>query len=60
MLLALMSWCHVGLQVVRKAVLGMLSKNRLRHMISKKLRVFPGERHLHEDKLPVGTPSILQ
>jgi len=37
----------------------MLAKNKLRTMIAKKLRIFPGENHLHEDKLPPGTPSIL-
>jgi large subunit ribosomal protein L13 len=46
-------------QIVRRAVMGMLAKNRLQHNIGKKLRVFPGEKHLHEDKLPAGSPSIL-
>lgn len=46
-------------EVLRKAVLGMLAKNRLRKNIAYKLRIFPGEKHLHEDKLPSGTPSIL-
>lgn len=46
-------------QVLRKAVLGMLAKNNLRIAIARKLRIFPGENHLHEDKLPPGTPSII-
>ena len=46
-------------EILRKAVLGMLAKNNLRKMLSKKLRIFPGEKHLHEDKLPIGTKSII-
>ena len=46
-------------EVLRKAILGMLPKNNLRYMIARKLRIFPGEKHLHEDFLPPGTPSIL-
>jgi hypothetical protein len=37
----------------------MLAKNNLRHMIARKLRIFPGPKHLHEDILPPGTDSIL-
>ena len=50
---------HKPEEVIRKAVLGMLPKNRLRSWYARKLRVFPGPRHLHEDKLPLGTESIL-
>ena len=46
-------------QVLRRAVLGMLPKNLLRKMQAKKLRIFPFEKHLHEDMLPAGTESIL-
>lgn len=45
-------------EILRKAVLGMLPKNNLRAACSLKLRIFPGEKHLHEDKLPAGTRSI--
>eukprot|EP01038_Epipyxis_sp_PR26KG_P004835 gene4835-6775_t len=47
-------------EVMRKAVLGMLAKNKLRKSIARKLRIFPGPNHLHEDMLPPGTKSILQ
>jgi large subunit ribosomal protein L13 len=47
-------------QVLRKSILGMLRKNTLRHEISRRLRIFPGDKHLHEDMIPAGTPSILQ
>ena len=47
-------------EVIRKAVLGMLNKNKLRKAYARKLRVFPGENHLHEDMLPVGTQPINQ
>ena len=47
-------------EVLRKAVLGMLAKNNLRYMIARKLRIFPGANHLHEDKLPPGTESIFK
>eukprot|EP00597_Dinobryon_sp_UTEXLB2267_P012176 CAMPEP_0170117496 /NCGR_PEP_ID=MMETSP0020_2-20130122/13046_1 /TAXON_ID=98059 /ORGANISM="Dinobryon sp., Strain UTEXLB2267" /LENGTH=147 /DNA_ID=CAMNT_0010346109 /DNA_START=42 /DNA_END=485 /DNA_ORIENTATION=+ len=46
-------------EVVRKAVLGMLAKNALRDRLARKLRIFPGNRHLHEDILPQGTECIL-
>ena len=46
-------------QILRKAVMGMLSKNNLRYSIGRKLRIFPGQYHLHTDMLPEGTPSIL-
>eukprot|EP01041_Mallomonas_annulata_P009899 gene9899-20591_t len=46
-------------EILRKAVLGMLAKNNLRRKIGWKLRIFPGPTHLHEDKLPPGTLSIL-
>lgn len=36
----------------------MCAKNNLRFLIARKLRIFPGELHLHEDKLPVGTNPI--
>jgi len=38
-------------EVLRKAVLGMLAKNVLRYRIARKLRIFPGEEHLHEEFL---------
>jgi large subunit ribosomal protein L13 len=47
-------------EVLRKAVLGMLAKNNLRYMIARKLRIFPGSQHLHEDKLPPGTESVMK
>jgi large subunit ribosomal protein L13 len=47
-------------EVLRKAVLGMLAKNTLRYRIARKLRIFPGSNHLHEDKLPPETKSVLQ
>jgi len=45
-------------EILRKAVNGMLPKNNLRKVMMRKLRIFPGEKHLHEDKLPAGTKSI--
>jgi large subunit ribosomal protein L13 len=42
-------------EVLRKAILGMMAKNHLRRLVAKKLRIFPGEKHLHEDKLPSET-----
>jgi hypothetical protein len=36
-----------------------MAKNNLRNIIARKLRIFPGENHLHEDMLPIGTKSIL-
>mmetsp|Transcript_5561 Transcript_5561/g.5745 ORF Transcript_5561/g.5745 Transcript_5561/m.5745 type:complete len:142 (+) Transcript_5561:74-499(+) len=51
---------HKPEEVLRKAVLGMLAKNKLRKRMAYKLRIFPGSRHLHEDKLPPGTPSIFE
>jgi ribosomal protein L13 len=51
--------CRSLLQVLRKSVLGMLAKNNLRYDIARKLRIFPGPKHFHEDKLPPGTPSVL-
>jgi large subunit ribosomal protein L13 len=47
-------------EILRKAVLGMMAKNNLRNLISTKLRIFPGENHLHVDKLPEGTLPINQ
>jgi hypothetical protein len=38
----------------------MLPKNNLRNFQATKLRIFPGTKHLHEDKLPPGTPTIFQ
>jgi hypothetical protein len=38
----------------------MFAKNNLREDISRKLRIFPGENHLHTDMLPLGTQSILK
>ena len=45
-------------EVLRKAVMGMFKKNNLRHQIAKKLRIYPGEEHLHYDMLPKGTQPI--
>jgi len=47
-------------EVLRKAVLGMMAKNRLRKAYSHKLRIFPGNLHSHTDMLPDGTPPINQ
>mmetsp|Transcript_7979 Transcript_7979/g.8743 ORF Transcript_7979/g.8743 Transcript_7979/m.8743 type:complete len:142 (+) Transcript_7979:46-471(+) len=47
-------------EVLRKAVLGMMAKNNLRKILAQKLRIFPGSKHFHEDKLPPGTPSIIE
>jgi large subunit ribosomal protein L13 len=49
---------HKPEEVVRKAVLGMMPKNNLRKIIATKLRIFPGDKHLHEDMLPPGTVPI--
>lgn len=46
-------------EVLRKAVMGMLAKNNLRNFFGRKLRIFPGSLHLHEDKLPPGVESVL-
>ena len=46
-------------EVLRNAIIGMLPKNMLKKNAMAKLRIFPGENHLHEDKLPKGTPSII-
>lgn len=43
-------------EVLRKAVLGMCPKNRLRKMAASKLRIFPGENHLHTDILGDSKP----
>ena len=45
-------------EVLRKAVLGMMAKNKLRRYYARKLRIFPGENHLHTDMLPEGTEAI--
>jgi len=45
-------------EVLRKAVLGMMAKNNMRHIVASKLRIFPGDKHFHEDKLPPGTPPV--
>jgi len=36
----------------------MMAKNNMRHIVGKKLRIFPGDQHLHEDMLPPGTPPV--
>lgn len=46
-------------EILRRAVLGMLPKNTLRRRQAVKLKIFPGGKHLHEDMLPPGTPSII-
>ncbi len=46
-------------EVLRNAIIGMLPKNMLKKNAMSKLRIFPGEQHLHEDKLPKGSPSIV-
>lgn len=51
---------HKPEEVLRRAVLGMLPKNNLRKKQATKLRIFPGQLHFHEDKLPPGTESILK
>eukprot|EP01031_Cornospumella_fuschlensis_P035863 gene35863-43500_t len=50
---------HKPEEVLRKAVKGMLHRNNLRERMLFKLRIFPEAEHLHTDKLPPGTPSIL-
>ena len=45
-------------EILRKAVFGMMPNNKLRSKIMTKIRIFPGEKHLHEDKLPLGTPPV--
>jgi len=45
-------------EVLRKTIMGMFKKNNLRKMIGRKLRIFPGQEHLHYDKLPKGTSPI--
>lgn len=39
-------------EIIRKAVWGMMPKNRLGRQMMKKLRVYEGEEHPHLDKLP--------
>lgn len=46
--------------ILRRAVYGMLPKNKLRKEQMKKLRIFTDEKHLHEDKLPPGTESVFK
>mmetsp|Transcript_18114 Transcript_18114/g.26600 ORF Transcript_18114/g.26600 Transcript_18114/m.26600 type:complete len:145 (+) Transcript_18114:51-485(+) len=46
-------------EILRKAILGMLAKNRLRKRIAHKLRIFPGKDHAHIEQLPPGTPSVI-
>jgi ribosomal protein L13 len=55
--IGLTAW--VRMQILRRAVLGMLPKNKLRSRMDFKLRIFPGEKHLHMDQLPEGSPCIL-
>ena len=45
-------------EVLRRAILGMMPKNTLRNYQATKLKIFPGEKHLHEDMLPPGTKPI--
>lgn len=40
--------------------MGMFAKNTLRNSIGRKLRIFPGPNHLHEDKLPSGTLPVMK
>lgn len=40
-------------EVVRRAVYGMLPKNRLQAKRLKRLKIFEGEKHLYEDKFKV-------
>ena len=47
-------------EVLRKAVLGMLNKNKLRKLQAKKLRIFPDEMHFYQDQLPPGTKSVIE
>mmetsp|Transcript_453 Transcript_453/g.910 ORF Transcript_453/g.910 Transcript_453/m.910 type:complete len:142 (+) Transcript_453:163-588(+) len=47
-------------EVLRKAIMGMFAKNTLRNYIGRKLRIFPGELHLHEKMLPADAESILK
>ncbi len=47
-------------EILRNAIIGMLPKNMLRKNAMAKLRIFPGDAHLHDDKLPKDTPSIVE
>lgn len=40
-------------EVVRRAVLGMLPKNKLRDQLMKRLYIFPGGEHPYKDKLNI-------
>lgn len=44
--MALMIWC----QIIRKAVSGMLPKNKLRDRRLERLLIFPDEKHPYEQK----------
>jgi ribosomal protein L13 len=37
----------------------MLYRNNLRENMLKKLHIFPGEKHFHEDKLPAESASVV-
>lgn len=44
-------------ELIRKAVWGMLPKNRLSHATMKRLRIFGGEEHTHQAQGPVPMPT---
>ena len=63
LLLLLLDYTHIILYniviiIIITTTTGMLAKNNLRNVIKTKLRIFPGEQHLHEDMLPPGTLPI--
>mmetsp|Transcript_33660 Transcript_33660/g.73858 ORF Transcript_33660/g.73858 Transcript_33660/m.73858 type:complete len:187 (+) Transcript_33660:76-636(+) len=47
------------LEPLRRAVFGMLPKNRLREQRMRRLRLFPGPEHLHEAEFRGGKPAFL-
>jgi large subunit ribosomal protein L13 len=51
--------CLRLVQILRKAVHGMLPKNKLRARQGLKLRIFPGTKHFHEDLVPQDSPSVI-
>ena len=46
-------------QILKKAILGMLRRNALRHQsIEKRLRIYIGPEHPHTTQLPPSTPCL--
>uniref|UniRef100_A0A7S1CY61 50S ribosomal protein L13, chloroplastic n=1 Tax=Cyclophora tenuis TaxID=216820 RepID=A0A7S1CY61_CYCTE len=45
--------------ILKKAILGMLTRNKLRHgYLEKRLRIYTGETHPHTAQLPPDVPSL--